>query len=106
MNYELWGCEKWKGRWGVMRRGGLNFFIAELNLYITYLKNELRKEPDVNTDIKRKMYYQVFFRNLSEAISYYYELAEDSVVSTEGFEEGLVNAEREIETLKSDYCLD
>lgn len=83
-----------------------HFFIAELNLYINYLKNELRKEPDVNTDIKRKMYYQVFFRNLSDAISYYYELAEESVISTEGFEEGLINAEREIESLKSEYCLD
>ncbi|MBI3233587.1 MAG: hypothetical protein HYZ42_06030 [Bacteroidetes bacterium] len=82
-----------------------HFFIAELNLYINYLKNELSKETDIKADTKRKMYYQVFIRNLSDAISHYYKLAEESVISSEGFEEGLINGEREIEIIKYEYSV-
>ena len=83
-----------------------HFFIAEMNLYINYLCDELSKESGSIVDGKRKTYYQIFIRNLSDAISYYRKLVEESVINSDGFVGALINAEREIEIIKHEYCLD
>ncbi|MCW3093355.1 MAG: hypothetical protein JWP81_4424 [Ferruginibacter sp.] len=51
-----------------------NMFVAELNLYINFLKEQLENEDFSNQDPKKKKYFIEFFSNLREGISYYKDL--------------------------------
>ena len=51
-----------------------NMFIAELSLYINFLKEQLENENAGGPDMKRKKYYVEFFNNLQEGILYYKNL--------------------------------
>ena len=73
-----------------------HMFISELNLYITYLAEELQNE--VAPDAKKKKYYEGFCRNLLDGIAYYRCL---DLASGKAFQQSLNKAEAEIETLIS-----
>ena len=51
-----------------------HMFIAELRLYIQYLKEEFAADKGRILDNKRKKYYQEFYQNLTEGINYYRNL--------------------------------
>ncbi|MEO6548492.1 MAG: hypothetical protein ABIN94_10855 [Ferruginibacter sp.] len=51
-----------------------NMFVAELNLYINYLKEQLESEDFSKPDSKRKKYFVGFFKNLRDGIRYYNNL--------------------------------
>ena len=51
-----------------------NMFIAELNLYVDFVKEQLENENTVQFDVKRKKYYVDFFNNLHAGINYYKNL--------------------------------
>ncbi len=51
-----------------------NMFIAELILYVDYLKEQLENENAIESDVKRKKYYVDFFNNLHAGINYYKNL--------------------------------
>lgn len=84
----------------------LHVFIAEMNLYITYVKEQINREQIPVQDTKRKMYFQTFLRNLSEAIVYYRRLVDMSILKSDEFDAELRKAQEEVFTIKREYLLD
>lgn len=61
------------GRQNIMTNPGRpHMFIAELHLYLDYLKEQL--EDDTQPE-KKKKYYTAFFQNLRDGIAYYRQLS-------------------------------
>lgn len=82
-----------------------HMFIAELSIYIKYLKEQLTKGSGDTKDSKRRAYYLSFIKNLSDAMNYYKSLPEDAIVDKHIFNQGLVNAEEELTDVKLKYHL-
>jgi len=80
-------------------------FIAELKIYINYLKEQLIKGDGDSKDPKRKSYYQSFLQNMGDAIRYYQELYNSNIIKHNTFEQSLWNAETEIAAIKEEYSL-
>jgi len=80
-------------------------FVAELKIYINYLKEQLIKGDGDTKDPKRKSYYQSFLQNMGDAIRYYQELYNNSIIKHNTFEQSLRNAETEIAAIKEKYSL-
>lgn len=81
-----------------------HMFIAELHLYIDYLKEEL--ENDIRTDnfLKTKKYYTSFYQNLCNGITYYQNLPDLSdTKNQQQFIKGLDNAMIEMNVLNYQY---
>jgi hypothetical protein len=81
-----------------------HMFIAELNIYLNFLKEELSKE---NSEIERKKlaYYQLFIQNLTEAIVYYHNLPIEAIEDRSAFEQELIQAENELSKLTLEHSL-
>ncbi len=63
------------GRTNVVTNAGRpHLFIAELQLYIDYLAEQLKEEFNTEQFEKRKKYFTSFYQNLMEGISYYRHL--------------------------------
>ncbi len=73
-----------------------HLFIAELNLYVQYIKAQIAKEGKQVLEVKRKKYYQDFYKNLMSGIQYYRELAAENIQNHSLFIQGLDKAETEI----------
>jgi len=78
-------------------------FITEMGIYFTFLKKEL-SQGDAS-DKKRKIYYELFLKNLSEAIGYYQNLHDTGLISNDGFTEALTEFGKEIGVIKQQYSL-
>jgi hypothetical protein len=78
-------------------------FITEMGIYFTFLKKEL-SQGDAG-DKKRKIYYELFLKNLSGAIEYYQNLHDTGLISNQGFTEALAEFGKEIEVIKQQYSL-
>lgn len=81
-------------------------FVAEMKIYINYLKEQLVKGNGDTNDPKRKNYYQTFLRNMSDAIQYYQDLLKNFVDNRESFGQALRNAKKELTEIKITYALD
>ena len=81
-------------------------FVAEMKIYINYLKEQLTKGNGDTNDPKRKNYYQTFLRNMSDAIQYYQDLLKSFVDNRESFGQALLNAKKELTEIKITYALD
>ncbi len=81
-------------------------FIAEMKLYIKYLKEQLIGGKGDSSDVKRKAYYQSFLRNLSDAIQYYQSMLTKIIVKQDDFKQALQHAEKEIMAIKLEYSLE
>lgn len=53
-----------------------HMFIAELNLYLDFLREQLELEDTREMDVKKKKYYESFMLHLREGICYYKNLKE------------------------------
>ncbi|HOZ50637.1 MAG TPA: hypothetical protein PLU17_02160 [Chitinophagaceae bacterium] len=53
-----------------------HMFVAEIILYINYLKEQLYKNSAYELDAKSKKYFQQFISNLKNGIQYYQDLAQ------------------------------
>lgn len=51
-----------------------NMFVAELYLYIDYLKDQIREDTLMDQMDKKKKFYAVFYQNLRNGINYYREM--------------------------------
>jgi hypothetical protein len=51
-----------------------NMFIAELSLYINFIREQLESENLNELDAKRKKYFVEYFKNMHEGIAYYKSL--------------------------------
>jgi hypothetical protein len=80
-------------------------FIAELSIYIKYLKGQFTKGNGDMKDSKRKAYYLSFIKNLSDAMKYYKSLPANAIVDKLSFDKGLLNAEVELAAITRDYSL-
>ncbi|MFN8358948.1 MAG: hypothetical protein U0264_03450 [Candidatus Kapaibacterium sp.] len=95
------------GRTNIMTNNQrLHVFIAEMNLYISYVKEQITQEQIPLIDTKRKMYFQTFLRNLSEAIVYYRKLVGMSILNCPEFDAELSKAQDEVFSIKREYLLD
>ncbi len=80
-----------------------NLFVAEIILYINYLKEQLMNESDTPLDTKRTAYYQGFIQNLIDGIGYYKKLNEISMDQDAKFNKALMQAERELDGIQHDF---
>lgn len=82
-----------------------HMFVAELKIYIKYLRDQIVKgNGDVN-EPKRKSYYQTFIKNMIDAVAYYRNLFENSLVKNHDFMQGLQAAEQDINLIRQEYSL-
>ncbi len=82
-----------------------HMFIAEMKIYIQYLRDEIRKgKGDTNTP-KRKAYYKTYISNMLDAVAYYRSLVEKSLINHIGFTEELSLAADEIENISQTFQL-
>jgi hypothetical protein len=82
-----------------------NLFVAELYLYIDYLKEELKDDIQQEQFEKRSKYYTAFFQNLRNGISYYRALNGLSDQTKLQMLKDLNNASLELDSLVYQYEL-
>ncbi|MCC7298303.1 MAG: hypothetical protein IT244_08225 [Bacteroidia bacterium] len=83
-----------------------HMFIAELQLYINYLKEQLLKENYGDVEAKgRKSYFQGFIKNLLDGITYYRNLPFALIENESEIIDALYKAEMEIDSIKHVYSL-
>lgn len=82
-----------------------HLFIAEMKIYIKYLKDQLMAMNGDIIDKKRRNYYQSFLKNLSDAIVYYRNLPVDSISHRESFNNALIDADLELSNIIREYSL-
>ncbi|MDD3194883.1 MAG: hypothetical protein PHU68_03685, partial [Paludibacter sp.] len=80
-------------------------FIAEMAIYLRFLKKELVDGKGDTQDRKRKNYYELFLHNLSEARNYYQSLYDAAVITKAGFAEALQQFGEEISGIRKAYSL-
>jgi len=82
-----------------------NLFVAELYLYIDYLKEELKDDIQHEQFEKRSKYYIAFFQNLRNGINYYRTLNGLSDQTKQQMLKDLDNASLELDSLVYQYEL-
>ncbi|WP_198673850.1 hypothetical protein [Chitinophaga alhagiae] len=82
-----------------------HMFIAELNLYIDYLKEVLAGDLEAERLDKNKKNYISFCQNLRNGISYYSSLSCVSGSSRDSFIKGLNSASAALDCLKHQYAI-
>ena len=82
-----------------------HMFIAEMKIYIQYLRDEIKKGKGDTNDPKRKSYYKTFITNMLDAVTYYRSLYEQSLIRHNRFAEELSLAADEIENIGKSYQL-
>ena len=80
-------------------------FIAELQLYINYLSEELAEDSKTDALLNKKKHYSTFYGNLKDGIAYYRQLPGISVHDKYKFAEALYFAEGELDSLNFTYQL-
>ena len=73
-----------------------HMFIAELGLYMNYLKEQLAADAGKELDNKRKKYYQEYLNNLLSGIKYYQQLNGVAITNHQEFLEALEITENEL----------
>lgn len=79
-------------------------FIAELKIYLNYLKESLLKNIS-NADPKKKLWSSAFLNNLKNAITYYKTIPAGFLDKPKDFFEGLLKVQSEIEQLQVAFVL-
>ena len=80
-----------------------HMFIAELGLYINYLKEQLAADAGKETDKKRNRYYQEYLNNLLSGIQYYQQLPDVALTNHHEFSEALDMAENELNEISFQF---
>ncbi|WP_373549863.1 hypothetical protein [Haliscomenobacter sp.] len=83
-----------------------HMFMAEMKLYINYLKEQLISKYAELEDRKVRNYFRSFIGNLSDAIAYYQNLPECAVVNRPCFDAELAKAEVAVAGIKETYSFD
>lgn len=83
-----------------------HMFIAEMKLYINYLKEQLISKFSELEDRKTRNYFRSFISNLADAIVYYQNLPEGAVVNRQCFDVELAKAEVALAGIKETYSFD
>ena len=80
-------------------------FIAELRLYVDYLKEQLNSDTLTGEISKKKKYYSSFCANMRNGLAYYHQLPALSESKRDQFIESLDKAEIELTAIESDIAL-
>ncbi len=80
-----------------------HMFIKELQLYIDFLKEQLKEDFHTNQFSKNKKYYTAFYRNLRDGIMYYRRLEGIPVKTKSRFEKALYHAGMELDLLNYQF---
>jgi hypothetical protein len=83
-----------------------HMFMAEMKLYINYLKEQLISKYTELEDRKVRNYFRSFIGNLSDAIAYYQNLPECAVVNRPYFDAELAKAEVALAGIKETYAFE
>lgn len=79
-----------------------NLFVAELGLYLNFIKEQLENENGKAPDIKRKKYYTEFFKNLHDGINYYKQLPVTPALNHTTFMQAMDAAEQSLALLENE----
>jgi hypothetical protein len=82
-----------------------NMFIAELHLYLNYLKEQLAEELPIDQVAKRKKYCSAYYKNLLNGIAYYRNMPSIAAANRETFISNLNFCETELESLNYQYSI-
>ncbi|HLG38353.1 MAG TPA: hypothetical protein VI461_01755, partial [Chitinophagaceae bacterium] len=95
------------GRKNILARTGRpHMFIAELNLYIDYLKEQMKEDIATEQFSKKKKYYASFYQNLRDGMTYYSKLPGISRKTRNHFVKALYYAGIELDFLNYQYAID
>ena len=83
-----------------------HMFIAELHLYIDYLKEQLKDDIHTEQFFKKKKFYATFYQNLRDGITYYRQLSGISDICRSQFVKALYYAGIELDFLNYQYSID
>jgi hypothetical protein len=89
----------------VTNAGRPHMFIAELHLYIDYLKKQINTEFHTSQFFKRKKYFSEFYNNLRDGIRYYSELPGIELICKDQFKKDLCHAGNELDLLHYQFDL-
>lgn len=81
-----------------------HMFIAEMHLYIDFLKDELAIQIEPDQLEKKKKYHALFYQNLREGIKYYRSLPDTAISNQQSFIQALDLAEMELDGLNYSSC--
>jgi hypothetical protein len=81
-----------------------HMFIAELNLYIDYLREELGNDAEAGLLDKKKKYYTSFNQNMRDGIQYYRNLPAESISNYDAFIRALDNAATALNQVNCQYA--
>lgn len=94
------------GRTDIITNSGRpHMFIAELHLYIDYLKEQLENDSHTEQFVKKKKHYCSFYKNLRDGITYYRHLHGISRRSRNEFAKALYYASTELDFLNYQYAI-
>jgi hypothetical protein len=62
-----------------------HMFLAELTLYIEYIKEQFNRDLILNLLSKKKSYYETYITNLTNGIEYYINLAKSNSIFNQNF---------------------
>ena len=82
-----------------------NMFIAELHLYINYLKEQLIEAIAPDQILKRKKYCAAFYHNMMKGISYYRTEPAIAFTNRKIFDKDLDFCETELDSLNYQYAI-
>ena len=82
-----------------------HMFIAELHLYIDYLKELLGDDASHEPDVKKKKYNATFYQNMKAGMNYYRELFNVEDKKNSSFIDGLNHAEIELDSLNYQFSI-
>ncbi len=82
-----------------------HMFIAELLLYVSYLKKHLEEDAGTIQNHKVKKYYSGFCQNLINGIAYYRGLQQSIGLGEQNFNEALCEAENEIYAMNEQFSI-
>ena len=83
-----------------------NMFIAELSLYINFLKDQLVTENAFGLDPKRVKHFTDFFKNLLAGIDYYKNLAAVTIAAQPIFMQSLEAAEKSLYAMRQQFAIE
>lgn len=80
-----------------------HMFIAELKLYLQYLREQLEDDKRTDQLTKKKKYYTGFFNNLKNGIAYYENMADVLSAQNPRFRSDLAEADKTLDMLNEQY---
>jgi hypothetical protein len=80
-------------------------FIAELHLYIDFLREQIAADIQMDQFTRKKKYYTSFSQNMRNGMDYYRQLADKFETGREEFIDSLNHAEIELDLINYQYAI-